>query len=117
MAKKKIPGVAGYEVIRNGQKMSVLETKNGDIVTKTIMEQPKKKSTFSGFFKEETKQQEKLTPYVTKQTPILEKKSDMQKVKEKVKSFLPFKSGGSVGSASKRADGIAQRGKTRGKIC
>jgi len=25
--------------------------------------------------------------------------------------------GGSVGSASKRADGIAQRGKTRGKIC
>ena len=40
----------------------------------------------------------------------------MQKVKEKVKSFLPFKSGGAVGSASKRADGIAQRGKTRGKI-
>lgn len=26
-------------------------------------------------------------------------------------------SGGSVGSASKRADGIAQRGKTRGTIC
>lgn len=25
--------------------------------------------------------------------------------------------GGSVGSASKRADGIAQRGKTRGKMC
>ena len=41
----------------------------------------------------------------------------MQKVKEKVKSFLPFKAGGSVSSASKRADGIAQRGKTRGKIC
>jgi hypothetical protein len=28
-----------------------------------------------------------------------------------------MKSGGSVGSASKRADGIAQRGKTRGKMC
>jgi hypothetical protein len=28
-----------------------------------------------------------------------------------------FKSGGSVGSASKRADGIAVKGKTRGKIC
>ena len=27
-----------------------------------------------------------------------------------------FKKGGSVGSASKRADGIAQRGKTRGKM-
>lgn len=28
-----------------------------------------------------------------------------------------MKKGGKVGSASKRADGIAQRGKTRGKIC
>ena len=28
-----------------------------------------------------------------------------------------MKKGGSVGSASKRADGIAQRGKTRGKMC
>jgi len=27
-----------------------------------------------------------------------------------------FKKGGSVGSASKRADGIAQRGKTKGRI-
>lgn len=29
----------------------------------------------------------------------------------------PYKKGGSVGSASKRADGIAIRGKTRGKMC
>jgi hypothetical protein len=28
-----------------------------------------------------------------------------------------FKSGGSVGGASRRADGIASRGKTRGKLC
>jgi hypothetical protein len=28
-----------------------------------------------------------------------------------------YASGGKVSSASKRADGIAQRGKTRGKIC
>jgi len=28
-----------------------------------------------------------------------------------------MKSGGKVGSASKRADGIAQRGRTRGKMC
>ena len=40
----------------------------------------------------------------------------MQKVKEKVKSFLPFKSGGKVSSASKRADGCAQRGKTKGRM-
>lgn len=37
-------------------------------------------------------------------------------IKEKVKKVLPFKSGGSVSSASKRADGIATKGKTRGKI-
>lgn len=40
----------------------------------------------------------------------------MRKVKEKVKSFIPFKKGGSVSSASKRADGCAQRGKTRGRM-
>jgi hypothetical protein len=28
-----------------------------------------------------------------------------------------YKKGGKVSSASSRADGIAQRGKTRGKIC
>jgi hypothetical protein len=28
-----------------------------------------------------------------------------------------YKNGGSVSSASKRADGISQRGKTRGKMC
>ena len=29
---------------------------------------------------------------------------------------LKFKGGGSVSSASKRADGIAQRGKTKGRV-
>jgi hypothetical protein len=32
-------------------------------------------------------------------------------------SFSAFKSGGSVSKASSRGDGIAQRGKTRGKMC
>ena len=36
-----------------------------------------------------------------------------RKVKEKVKSVLPFKKGG---SASSRADGCAQRGKTKGRM-
>ena len=40
--------------------------------------------------------------------------ADIEKVPGK--RPLKFKSGGKV-SASKRADGIAQRGKTRGKIC
>lgn len=39
-----------------------------------------------------------------------------RKVKEKIKSVMPFKKGGSVSSASKRADGCAIRGKTKGKI-
>jgi len=36
---------------------------------------------------------------------------------KKVRGMLGLKSGGSVSSASKRADGIAVKGKTRGKIC
>jgi hypothetical protein len=36
-----------------------------------------------------------------------------RKVKEKVKSVMPFKKGG---SASYRADGCAMRGKTKGKM-
>ncbi len=35
----------------------------------------------------------------------------------KRESSRGMKKGGFVGSASKRADGIAQRGKTRGKMC
>lgn len=31
-------------------------------------------------------------------------------------TIAPYKKGGSVGSASKRADGIAQRGKTKGRM-
>jgi len=40
-------------------------------------------------------------------------------IRERGKKSNPeaYAKGGSVGSASKRADGIAQRGKTRGKIC
>jgi hypothetical protein len=33
------------------------------------------------------------------------------------KDVKGYAKGGSVGSASKRADGIVQRGKTRGKVC
>ena len=39
-----------------------------------------------------------------------------RKVKEKIKKVMPFKKGGSVSSASKRADGCAHRGKTKGRI-
>jgi hypothetical protein len=39
-----------------------------------------------------------------------------RKVKEKIKSVMPFKKGGSVSSASKRADGCAIKGKTKGRM-
>lgn len=35
---------------------------------------------------------------------------------DRLKKALPFKAGGKVSSASSRADGCAQRGKTRGKM-
>ena len=48
---------------------------------------------------------------------------DMMAMKEKANAILAAKKpikkakGGTVSSASKRGDGIAQRGKTRGKMC
>jgi hypothetical protein len=39
------------------------------------------------------------------------------KAKAKAKPMQKFASGGSVSSASKRGDGIAQKGKTKGRIC
>ena len=41
------------------------------------------------------------------------KKLRMEKLK---KTVIPFKKGGTVSSASKRGDGIAKRGKTKGKF-
>ncbi len=38
------------------------------------------------------------------------------KINKAAEAVTGKKAGGSVGSASKRADGIAQRGKTRGKM-
>jgi len=43
-------------------------------------------------------------------------KTDTRSVGERLKSAFGMKSGGSVGSASRRADGIATKGKTRGKM-
>jgi len=43
--------------------------------------------------------------------------TDRRSVSERLRSAMGMKSGGSVGSASRRADGIATKGKTRGKMC
>jgi len=42
--------------------------------------------------------------------------TDRRSINERLKSAFGMKSGGSVGSASRRADGIATKGKTRGKF-
>jgi len=44
-------------------------------------------------------------------------KTDNRSVNERIRSSLGMKSGGSVSSASRRDDGIATKGKTRGKMC
>jgi hypothetical protein len=43
--------------------------------------------------------------------------TDSRSVNERFRSAFGFKSGGAVSSASRRADGIATKGKTRGKMC
>ena len=43
--------------------------------------------------------------------------TDKRSVNERVRSMFGMKSGGSVSSASRRADGIATKGKTRGRMC
>jgi hypothetical protein len=54
---------------------------------------------------------------------IGESEKDMGPIKDSKKNSKgagltkPYKKGGSVSSASSRADGIATKGKTRGKIC
>ena len=43
--------------------------------------------------------------------------TDRRSVNERIREKLGFNKGGSVSSASRRADGIATKGKTRGKMC
>ena len=50
------------------------------------------------------------SPFAKEEKPKEEKKEEKKEEPEKKRS------GGVVGSASKRADGIAQRGKTKGRI-
>jgi hypothetical protein len=45
------------------------------------------------------------------------REDDDRPVNERIRSAMGMAKGGSVSSASKRADGIAQRGKTKGKMC
>ena len=57
-----------------------------------------------------------LTPY-EKGRSFSGSVEDWSTMIKKAREAKEYKSGGKVSSASKRADGIAQRGKTRGRIC
>lgn len=57
------------------------------------------------------KRREEMTPGEREMVQEVED----QKMREKIEG-MGYASGGSVSSASKRADGCAQRGKTRGKM-
>ena len=59
-----------------------------------------------------------LIPKPVKQPSPFAKEEDKKEDKKEEKKEEPEKkrSGGVVGSASKRADGIAQRGKTKGRM-
>jgi len=56
------------------------------------------------------KSKQQPSPFAKEEKPKEEKKEEPKSEPEKKRS------GGVVGSASKRADGIAQRGKTKGKM-
>ena len=71
---------------------------------------PQTRKNQQGYENYEREQSDAQREREAKDERMLEK---ARKVKEKIKSVLPFKNGGSVSSASKRADGCAIRGKTR----
>lgn len=77
-------------------------SKGGDMATKNL------KAIFAG---KETKAEEKSEKKAVGGSKAAYKKAEMQYEGE-----AAMKKGGKVGSASKRADGIAQKGKTKGKL-
>jgi hypothetical protein len=66
---------------------------------------------------------ESMKAYKPRYTPSAAAPKTTQGATYRNKPYMPdevntgYKKGGSVSSASKRADGIAQKGKTRGKMC
>lgn len=66
---------------------------------------------YENYEKDLTKKQTEM------ETKDAKTKERMSKLMESGLKMIGMKSGGKVSSASSRADGIAQRGKTRGKMC
>ena len=53
---------------------------------------------------------------LSRENPSVSGPTDTRSVNQRLRAAFGFSKGGSVGSASKRADGIATKGKTRGKM-
>lgn len=85
------------------------QDENGNIINDT--ETQKTQKGYANYEKEQQENQRKLDSRDAKVTETV--KSGV----EKIRGVLGLKKGGSVSSASKRADGCAVKGKTKGKIC
>jgi hypothetical protein len=115
-------GTASERAMLEGAFDSGKITENTGPRTKPVAKKPrivsKKELEDSGF--------DNLRDYLNDQKGLSRKSSDKHAEARKNLSSgkkrideggKPYRSGGSVSSASSRADGIAQRGKTRGKMC
>jgi hypothetical protein len=76
-----------------------------------------KRRDMTGFDKLSFSEQMKYLSTKGKEGTGFKTKEGSTKKKDEMGDYTPFKKGGTVSSASKRADGIAVRGKTRCKVC
>jgi hypothetical protein len=95
-------GVEGFK--KGGMQSGGTVDEDGRVMDQQTM---KNQKAYEGYEREQSDAQRKLEE---RDKSMIE---GARKVKEKIKKVMPFKKGGSVSSASKRADGIAIRGKTR----
>jgi hypothetical protein len=89
-----------------------MATKSTQLDDGTVVDEETTKSQkgYANYEKEQQEAQRKM------ETRDAEMKQKFKTSVEKIRGVLGMKKGGSVSSASKRADGCAVRGKTKGKI-
>ena len=121
-------GDAGEEAARKAQEAKMAkaremrkQTDPGDVpanVRRTQEASAKsKRRDMTGFDKLSFSEQMKYLSTKGKEGTGFKTKEGSTRKKDEMGDYTPFKKGGTVSSASKRADGIAVRGKTRCKVC
>jgi hypothetical protein len=83
-------------------------THNNEVVSKDVYDRRSQAST-----NQMNELKNRVIPGIDDDPDIMAMKAKLQAMKKPIKKAQ----GGTVSSASKRGDGIAQRGKTRGKMC